>query len=118
MRRSKPLALRAALVGGMCSGVLAAMVLVCLALPASPSAATIATTTSADALSDYGSSTVHVPFSQVYTFSVVCSELPCRITLTESARRRRTAHRWLGHSHWSASHHECTAVCWAGTTLY
>jgi hypothetical protein len=85
MRRSKPLALRAALVGGMCSGVLAAMIVVCLALPASPSAATIATTTSADALSDYGSSTVHVPFSQVYAFSVVCSALPCRITLTESA---------------------------------
>jgi hypothetical protein len=38
-----------------------------------------------DALTAYGPSTAHVPFSRAYVFAVSCAAFPCQIQLTERA---------------------------------
>jgi hypothetical protein len=49
------------------------------------SCASASASTTEDALHSYGPATVYVPFKRLYTFSVRCAALPCRITLTEYA---------------------------------
>jgi hypothetical protein len=46
---------------------------------------TVSALASQDALTNYGSSTVYVPFKRIYAFSVRCAALPCQIKLAEHA---------------------------------
>ncbi len=62
-------------------GVIGALALGPVALTAAVEPASAAS----DALAKYGPSTVHVPFSRLYGFSVSCAALPCRIALTARA---------------------------------
>jgi hypothetical protein len=58
----------------------ATMAAIALVVPMAGSAAA-----TEDALTAYGPSTVHVPFSRAYVFAVSCAVLPCEIKLTEHA---------------------------------